>query len=75
MFMEAQGYGINSNVLYQDNKRTHLDLFRILSTEVDSTSVCWTKLPYKWMMDRPVPLVTQVTNGAPLFNDSPMGTL
>jgi hypothetical protein len=25
------------------------------------------------MTDRPVPLVTRVTNGAPLFDDSPMG--
>jgi hypothetical protein len=28
---------------------------------------------YNGQMDRPVPLVTQVTNGAPLFDDSPMG--
>jgi hypothetical protein len=28
---------------------------------------------YEWMTDRQVPLVTRVMNGAPLFDDSPMG--
>jgi hypothetical protein len=31
---------------------------------------------YEWMTDRPVPLVTPVPNGTPLFDDSPpMGTM